>query len=379
VSPKIRVLVIDDSAFTRQVLKTLLESDPGIEVVGVAADPIVAWDKIERLRPEVLTLDVEMPRMDGLSFLAQLMRQRPLPVVMVSSLTEAGCATTMRALELGAVDFVSKPRSDIRERLPEIAQELVDKIKIAARARLRRSRGTFQGGTPMPGPLRTPVVRPWENRPVVAVGASTGGTEAIRELLSDLPADFPGVVIVQHMPPKFTRAFAERLNGLCQVRVKEAEDGDPVLLGHVLIAPGDYHMQLTRDATGYRVRIDQAPPVNRHRPSVDVLFNSCATAAGPNAIGILLTGMGEDGARGLLQRRSAGGQTLAQDEASCVVFGMPKAAIDMGAAERVLPLAQLYHAALAALQNRSAAPAALQNRNPVPSGGKTDAPGGTCS
>lgn len=334
-----RVLIVDDSAFTRQVLQSLLSGDPALEVVGVAADPFIAWDKINRLNPDVLTLDVEMPGMDGLSFLDKLMRTRPLPVVMVSSLTEAGCATTLRALELGAVDFVCKPRFDIRERLPEVAQEVIAKIKVAAAARARRSRGTFPGLTPSPLRPRAPLPR--TTAQVVAVGASTGGTEAIREFLLDLPPDFPGVVIVQHMPPKFTRAFADRLDSTCQMRVKEAEDGDSVLLGHVLIAPGDYHMQLIRDGASYRVGIHQGAPVNRHRPSVDVLFRSCAEGAGTNAIGILLTGMGEDGARGLLQMRQAGARTLAQDEASSVVFGMPKAAIELQAVDQVVALSRL--------------------------------------
>ena len=257
---------------------------------------------------------------------------------MVSSLTEAGCATTLRALELGAVDFVCKPRIDIRERLPEVAQEVAAKVKMAAAARVRRSRGTYQGLTPSPL-KRKPL--PQTTAQVVALGASTGGTEAIREFLSDLPPDFPGVVIVQHMPPKFTRAFAERLDTICAVRVKEAEDGDAVLLGHVLIAPGDQHMQLVRDGAAYRVRIDQAPPVHHHRPSVDVLFRSCAEEAGANAIGVILTGMGEDGARGLLQMRQAGARTLAQDEASCVVYGMPKAAVLMEAVDQIAPLNRL--------------------------------------
>jgi two-component system chemotaxis response regulator CheB len=356
VPPKTRVLVIDDSAFTRLVLKTLLDSDPSLEVVGAAADPLAAWAKIEQLRPDVLTLDVEMPHMDGLSFLGKLMQARPLPVVMVSSMTEAGCATTLRALELGAVDYVFKPKTDIRERLPEVAQEVIEKVKVAAAARVRRSRGAAPAAAPAPARRPPAPLARGATAPVIAIGASTGGTEAIRELLMDLPADFPGVVVVQHMPPRFTRAFAERLDGLCQVRVKEAEDGDAVLLGRVLIAPGDHHMRLTREGANHRVRLDQEAPVNRHRPSVDVLFDSCAAGAGPNAVGILLTGMGEDGARGLLRMRQAGAHTLAQDEASSVVFGMPKAAIDLGAAERVLPLSRLFEGVLAALRTPNRVP-----------------------
>ena len=392
-SGKIRVLIIDDSALMRQVLQSLLEQDSTLDVVGGAADPIIAWRKIQHLRPDVLTLDVEMPRMDGLSFLKHLMAEHPLPVVMISSLTELGCDTTFRALELGAVDFVTKPRTDIRERMPEMAREIIEKIKSAAAARhyvrlqskIRRSnvriqgRNIFHPSPPVPSaasaPLReiffeqkrshaeaqrsqwtgTAEESPWlpsSAPPVIAVGASTGGTEAIRHILSALPADFPGMVIVQHMPPKFTRAFAERLNSLGPLRVAEAEDGDRVLVGHVLIAPGDFHMTLARDGAGYQVRLNQDSAVNHHRPSVDILFRSCAQVARGNALGLLLTGMGEDGARGLLEMRQAGARTLVQDEASSVVFGMPKAAIDQGAAEQVLPLGDIP-AALQALVHAS--------------------------
>jgi two-component system chemotaxis response regulator CheB len=347
VTPKIRVLIVDDSALMRQVLATLLARDPSIEVVGVAADPYIARDKILQLNPDVLTLDVEMPRMDGLAFLEKLMRARPMPVVMVSSLTEAGCATTLRALELGAVDFVTKPKVDIREQLPGVAEEVIEKIKAAASARVSRHIERARAAAP-PRPVREAMLKSTEQ--IIAVGASTGGTEALKDFLMALPADCPGVVVVQHMPEKFTRAFSERLDGLCTVRVKEAEEGDRVLTGHVLIAPGDYHMRLARAGATYLVRLAKDPPVNRHRPSVDVLFNSCADTAGSNAVGVIMTGMGDDGARGLLAMRSAEARTLAQDEATCVVFGMPKAAIDMGAAERVLPLGQLAEAALRSVQ-----------------------------
>jgi two-component system chemotaxis response regulator CheB len=347
VAPKIRVLIVDDSALMRQVLATLLARDPSIEVVGVAADPYIARDKIHQLNPDVLTLDVEMPRMDGLAFLEKLMRARPMPVVMVSSLTEAGCATTFRALELGAVDFVTKPKVDIREQLPGVAEAVIEKIKAAAVARVSRHIERARAAAP-PRPAREAILKSTEQ--IIAVGASTGGTEALKDFLMGLPADCPGVVVVQHMPEKFTRAFSERLDGLCTVRVKEAEEGDRVLTGHVLIAPGDYHMRLARAGATYLVRLANDSPVNRHRPSVDVLFNSCADTAGSNAVGIIMTGMGDDGARGLLAMRSAGARTLAQDEATCVVFGMPKAAIDMGAAERVLPLGQLAEAALRSVQ-----------------------------
>jgi two-component system, chemotaxis family, protein-glutamate methylesterase/glutaminase len=344
VAPRIRVLIVDDSALMRQVLSTLLARDPSIEVVGVASDPYVARDKIRLLNPDVLTLDVEMPRMDGLAFLEKLMRAHPMPVVMVSSLTEAGCATTFRALELGAVDFVTKPKLDLREQMPEVAQVVIEKIKAAAMARVRPLAAGNRVAAPPVRAAAGALLR--STGQVVAVGASTGGTEALREFLTALPADCPGVVVVQHMPEKFTRAFADRLDTLCTVRVKEAEDGDRVLTGHVLIAPGGYHMSLTRTGATYLVRLNQDPLVNRHRPSVDVLFNSCSTTAGSNAIGIIMTGMGDDGARGLLAMRKAGARTLAQDEATSVVFGMPKVAIEMGGVERVLPLGQLAGAAV---------------------------------
>lgn len=343
-APRIRVLIVDDSALMRQVLSTLLARDPSIEVVGVASDPYVARDKIRQLNPDVLTLDVEMPRMDGLAFLEKLMRAHPMPVVMVSSLTEAGCATTLRALELGAVDFVTKPKLGLREQMPEVAQIVIEKIKAAAMARVRPLTAGNRVAAPPVRAAAGALLRSTDQ--VVAVGASTGGTEALKELLTALPADCPGVVVVQHMPEKFTRAFADRLDTLCTVRVKEAEDGDRVLIGHVLIAPGGYHMSLTRAGSTYLVGLDQDPPVNRHRPSVDVLFNSCSTTAGSNAIGIIMTGMGDDGARGLLAMRKAGARTLAQDEATSVVFGMPKVAIEMGGVERVLPLGQLAGAAV---------------------------------
>jgi two-component system chemotaxis response regulator CheB len=341
VGRRVRVLIVDDSALVRQALTELLSRDPGIEVVGAAADPLIARDKIAALRPDVLTLDVEMPRMDGLTFLEELMRTRPLPVVMVSAVTTAGCEATLRALELGAVDFITKPRLDLRERLPEVAREVSEKVKAAARARLRRPL------PPAPAPARGP--RPLAVRTtdrLIAVGASTGGTEAIRVFLAALPPDSPGVVVVQHMPERFTRAFAERLDRSCAVRVKEAADGDRVLAGHVLVAPGNHHLRVVREGAAFLVRLGSDPPVNHHRPSVDVLFSSCAEAAGSRAVGVIMTGMGDDGARGLLALRRAGGRTLAQDEATSVVFGMPRVAIALGAAERVLPLERLAGEAL---------------------------------
>jgi two-component system chemotaxis response regulator CheB len=345
----IRVLIVDDSALMRQMLGALLARDRAIELVGTACDPYVARDKIRALRPDVLTLDVEMPRMDGLSFLEKLMRARPMPVVMVSSLTAAGCATTLRALELGAVDFVTKPSTDVRDRMTEVAEEIIEKIKMAAGARVR-PRLPDSHGLPFAGP--SPAERGAVQ--VIALGASTGGTEALRQFLTALPSDAPGVVAVQHMPAPFTGAFAERLDQLCAVRVKEACDGDPVLAGHALIAPGNRHMRLAREGGGYRVRLSSEPPVNRHRPAVDVLFHSCAEHVRADAVGVIMTGMGDDGARGLLAMRRAGARTLAQDEESCVVFGMPKVAVDLGAAEDVLPLARLAPAALAGSRARRA-------------------------
>lgn len=335
-----RVLVVDDSALMRRLLHDILSADPELEVVGMAPDPIKAWEAIQILRPDVLTLDVEMPKMDGLDFLQRLMRARPLPVVMCSSLTEAACATTLRALELGAIDFVTKPRIDVERGVEGMAADLVAKVKAAARARVKARPGSgrhaiaaMNVGEAPPPPLRK------MSEAVTAIGASTGGTEALLAVLERLPADAPGVVVVQHMPEQFTRQFAARLDRRCAVRVKEAEDGDRVLPGHVLIAPGGArHMELARSGAHTYVRLVGSPPVNHHRPSVDVLFDSCARSLGPNAVGVLLTGMGADGAAGLLAMRRAGARTIAQDEATCVVFGMPKEAIACGAAEFVLPL-----------------------------------------
>jgi two-component system chemotaxis response regulator CheB len=345
-SRRTRVLVVDDSALVREVVVDLLSRDPGIDVVGSAADPYSAWDKIQRLKPDVLTLDVEMPRMDGLTFLEKLMRAHPMPVVMVSSLTERGCDTTLRALELGAVDFVTKPRIDVARGTCDLAAEILLKVKAAAGAKvhgktapLRTAESPATASAPRPASFSG-------TYKIIAIGASTGGTEALRELLCALPPDAPGIVIVQHMPEHFTRAFADRLNTLTRIRVSEAKDGDRVLPGHALIAPGSYHMELVRSGADYRVRVFIGEPVNRHRPSVDVLFDSCARAAAQNAVGVILTGMGDDGARGLAAMRVAGARTIAQDETSCVVFGMPKEAIARGGAEFVEPLSQIPQAAL---------------------------------
>jgi two-component system chemotaxis response regulator CheB len=335
---KTKVLIVDDSALMRQILTEILSRDPALEVVGSASDPFVAREKIMRLEPDVITLDVEMPRMDGLTFLEKLMRAHPLPVVMVSSLTERSCDTTWRALELGATDFVTKPKLDVQAGTLQMAQEIVDKVKAAARAKVRPAhRNPALIAAPQP-PAASAALSFRGTHKVVAIGASTGGTEAIREILTRMPADAPGIVMVQHMPEKFTTSFADRLNSLSKVMVSEARDGDRILPGHALLAPGNFHMEVARSGAEYRVRVFAADPVNRHRPSVDVLFASCARQLGGNAVGVILTGMGADGAKEMAAMRRAGAHTIAQDEESCIVFGMPKEAIAMGGATEVLPL-----------------------------------------
>ncbi|NGZ58909.1 MAG: chemotaxis response regulator protein-glutamate methylesterase [Nitrospira sp. LK265] len=347
----IRVLTVDDSALMRQVLAMLLAKDPQIEVVGSAPDPYIARERIKALNPDVLTLDVEMPKMDGLTFLEKLMRGHPMPVVMVSSLTEVGCQTTLRALELGAVDFIAKPKIDLREGMEEIAQDLIAKIKAAsvARVRGRRAEGREDQKSITSGPPALPsgsaMIKTTDT--IIAIGSSTGGTEAVKEVLERMPPNMPPILITQHMPERFTKTWADRLNRLCRIAVKEAQDGDSVLPGHALIAPGNFHMTLARNGARYRVRINQDLPVNRHRPSVDVMFASIARYAGANAIGVILTGMGGDGAKELLTMKQAGAFTIAQDEASCVVFGMPKEAIKAGAVDKVLPLDGIAEAILA--------------------------------
>jgi two-component system chemotaxis response regulator CheB len=332
--PPIRVLVVDDSALMRQIISEIIRNDPDLTVVGSAPNPYVAYEKIKELQPDVLTLDVEMPRMDGLTFLEGLMRAHPMPVVMVSSLTEKGCETTLRALELGAIDYVEKPKVDVTSGTVKLGPEIIDKIKTAFRAKLR------SGRKPRPtAPVRKPgTLLQTTTHKVICIGASTGGTEALYEVLTALPSDAPGIVIVQHMPAGFTHSFANRLDGACQIRVKEAEDGDRVLQGHALLAPGGFHMAVQRAGASHLVRVAPGPPVNRHCPSVDVLFRSAAYHLGRNALGVILTGMGNDGAAGLLEMRKAGARTIAEDESTCVVFGMPAEAIELGAAEEVVPL-----------------------------------------
>jgi two-component system chemotaxis response regulator CheB len=357
---KIRVLIVDDSALMRQVLTSLLSKDPDIEVVGSAPDPFIAREKIKALHPDVLTLDVEMPKMDGLTFLEKLMRGHPMPVVMVSSLTEAGCQTTLRALELGAVDFMAKPKIDLREGMEEVAQDLIIKVKAAAQARVRPlsvKREASKSGTDVVSRTSFHASRFTNDAPsgamikttdtIIAIGASTGGTEAVKEVLMALPPNTPPILITQHMPERFTKTWADRMNQLCRISVKEAEDGGSVLPGHALVAPGSYHMTLVRSGARYTVRINQDPPVNRHRPSVDVLFASVAQYAGANAVGVILTGMGGDGAKEMLTMKQAGAFTIAQDEASCVVFGMPKEAIKLGGVDKVLPLSEIPAAIVA--------------------------------
>jgi two-component system chemotaxis response regulator CheB len=337
---KTRVLIVDDSALIRSVLKEIIGRQPDMEVVGVAPDPIVARDLIKQTSPDVLTLDVEMPRMDGLDFLERLMRLRPMPVVMVSSLTERGSEITMRALELGAVDFVTKPKLSIQSGMNEYADLIMDKIRTASKAKVRaRGIAPANAGDSVQLPMmRNPLT---SSEKLIIIGASTGGTEAIKEFLIRMPSDCPGILITQHMPEGFTRSFARRLDSLCKISVSEAAGGERVLPGHAFIAPGHSHLTLARSGANYVTQLDQGPPVNRHRPSVDVLFASAARAAGKNAVGVILTGMGKDGAAGMLEMKHAGARNFAQDEASCVVFGMPREAIAVGAVHEAGSLAAL--------------------------------------
>jgi two-component system, chemotaxis family, protein-glutamate methylesterase/glutaminase len=343
---RIRVLIVDDSALVRSLLTDILRADPGIEVVGVAGDAHIAREKIKQLNPDVLTLDVEMPKMDGITFLRNLMRLRPMPVVMVSSLTERGADVTLDALALGAVDYLSKPKIDLAATLKDYGAELIDKIRAASKASVRAldprrtaaitAKAAHGADAVLP---RNPPAKPLRTTDrIIAIGASTGGTEAIKEVLMGLPPDTPGVVIAQHIPKAFSGPFAKRMNDCCQVTVYEAQDGQQVLAGHVYIAPGDKHLMVVRDGARYVCRLDDGVPVNRHKPSVDVLFRSVAQNAGRNAIGVLLTGMGKDGARGLREMLEAGSRTIAQDEATSVVWGMPGEAVALGAAQHVLAL-----------------------------------------
>jgi len=359
---KIKVLIVDDSALIRQMMEQMLSGDPGIEVVGTAQDPYIAREKIKKLNPDVITLDVEMPRMDGLTFLSNLMRLRPMPVVMVSSLTEKGADTTLRALEMGAIDFVTKPKIDLANDFENYAAEIIEKVKIAAGANVahiekRVQRATIEGilDRKIDPKLSADAVlkksigkkRFRTTGKIVAIGASTGGTEAIREILAVLPADAPGIVISQHIPAGFSAAFANRMNDNSAMVVCEARDGQQILPGHVYIAPGDEHLMVVRNGAQYNCQLNSGPPVNRHRPSVDVMFRSVAENVGPNAIGVILTGMGKDGAIGMQEIHDNGGKTIAQDERSSVVWGMPGEAVKLGAIDTTLPLGRIAEQILA--------------------------------
>lgn len=356
----IRVLIVDDSAAVRQVLTSILDVEPDIEIMAVASDPFSAAEKIRHEIPDVMILDIEMPRMDGLTFLRKIMSQRPIPVIICSALTDSRSDVVLEALDAGAIEVIGKPRVDTTQFLMESGTRVCDAVRAAARAKIQRS---HLGRTaPVTAKLNADVILP-PPRPtvrsqsatdrIVCIGASTGGTEALREVLMALPEDSPGIVIVQHMPENFTAAFARRMDGLCRVNVREAADGDDVLPGRVLIAPGNHHVLLNRISTAFRVSIKDGPLVSRHRPSADVLFRSAAQYAGRNAVGIIMTGMGDDGAKGLLEMKNAGALTIAQNEATCVVFGMPRVAIELGAADKVLPL-ELIASEIRKVQNVAA-------------------------
>ena len=343
---KIKVLIVDDSAVVRQTMEDILSSDPLIEVVGSARDPFAAAERMREVAPDVITLDVEMPRMDGITFLQKVMRQHPIPVVMCSSLTEKGSETAMRAMEYGAVDIIQKPRLGVKQFLEEAKVIICDAVRAAGGARIKRIAPKAINVAPklsadavLEKPSSKAMIQTTEK--VIVVGASTGGTEALKDFLEALPLDTPGMVIVQHMPEHFTAAFARRLDGICNISVKEAENDDTVVRGRALIAPGNKHTLLKRSGARYYVEVKDGPLVCRHRPSVDVLFRSAARYAGKNAVGVIMTGMGDDGAKGMLEMKDAGAYTIAQDEASCVVFGMPKEAIKLGAVDTVMPLSNI--------------------------------------
>jgi two-component system, chemotaxis family, protein-glutamate methylesterase/glutaminase len=351
---KTRVVVVDDSALVRSLLSEIINRQSDMECVGAAADPLVAREMIRSLNPDVITLDVEMPRMDGIDFLSKLMRLRPMPVVMVSTLTERGADVTLRALELGAIDFVAKPKIGVADGLKRLADDITNKVRIASQAQMRRPINVPVPAAPAGGagsasraaaPVRPPTsiasMGRLSTEKIIFVGASTGGTEATKEVLMQLPPDCPAVVITQHMPPGFTKSYAARLDGLCRISVAEARDGERILPGHAYIAPGGMHLSVERSGANYIARVQDGEPVNRHKPSVEVLFKSAARVVGPNAVGVMLTGMGADGARAMREMLDAGSYNYVQDEASCVVFGMPREAIANGAASEVLPLNQI--------------------------------------
>jgi two-component system chemotaxis response regulator CheB len=348
----IRVVVVDDSALVRGLLGEIINRQGDMQCVGVAADPLAARELIRAVNPDVITLDVEMPRMDGIDFLSRLMRLRPTPVVMVSTLTERGAEVTLRALELGAVDFVAKPRIGVAEGLQRLADDITDKIRVAARAQVRRLSAPAPhdpAAKPVAATGIAPMGRPSTEK-LIFIGASTGGTEATKAVLTELPADSPAILITQHMPAGFTTSYAKRLDSLCQIRVREARDGERLLPGHAYIAPGGLHLSVERSGANYVARVRDGDPVNRHKPSVEVLFESAARVVGPNALAVMLTGMGADGAQAMRAMRDAGSHNICQDEASCVVFGMPREALRVGAAHEVLPLPRIAAALIAQLK-----------------------------
>ena len=353
-SRKIRVIVVDDSALVRSLLSEIINRQRDMECIGTANDPLVAREMIRELNPDVITLDVEMPRMDGIDFLGRLMRLRPMPVVMISTLTERGAEVTMKALELGAIDFVAKPRVGLASGLNDLAAQIVDKIRVAAVAQVRRAPvrdvAPAGGGAAHASAPAAALLGRLSTEKLICIGASTGGTEAIKEVLVQMPADSPAIVITQHMPPGFTTSFAARLNGLCQITVKEAVNGERILPGHAYIAPGGTQFHVARSGANYVAVVDDGPPVNRHKPSVEVLFKSAAAVVGRNAFGIMLTGMGNDGAAAMREMKDAGSYNYVQDEATCIVFGMPREAIAHGAADEVLPLGQIAPALITRLR-----------------------------
>ena len=358
--PKTKVVVVDDSALVRGLLAEIINKQPDMECIGAASDPFVAREMIRNLNPDVITLDVEMPRMDGIDFLSKLMRLRPMPVVMVSTLTERGAEVTLRALELGASDFVATPKIGVADGLRQLAEDITEKVRTAAKAHVRRLPPAAVPAGSAPGTPAPAGVRPaapvaslgrLSTEKIIFIGASTGGTEATKEVLMNLPADAPAVVITQHMPAGFTRSYAARLDGLCRIRVKEAVDNERVLPGHAYIAPGGLHLSVERSGANYVARVRDGDPVNRHKPSVEVLFESAARVVGQNALGVMLTGMGADGARAMKTMKDAGSYNIVQDEASCVVFGMPREAIAHGAADEVLPLQRIAPALLERLRS----------------------------
>jgi len=346
---KIKALIVDDSALIRQILTEILSSDPDIEVVAAASDPLIAREKIKQFNPDVITLDVEMPKMDGITFLSNIMRLRPMPVVMISSLTEAGADITLEALELGAVDFVAKPKIDVSQGMEDYADIIIQKVKTASGARVRAKNIISEESSVAPERHTADAVIKKSSKSkhfsstekIIAIGASTGGTEAIKEVLMRFPPDAPGIVITQHIPEQFSKPFADRMNRTCAMEVFQAEDGQQILPGCAYIAPGSHHLLVERSGARYICRLNDGPPVNRHRPSVDVLFRSVAQNAGANAVGMILTGMGNDGAAGLKEMQDAGAKTIAQDESTSVVWGMPGEAVKLGAADTILPLEKI--------------------------------------